>query len=242
VPRVRCECGNPLIPPQLVATAPNYTGPAWEGFDPTQVVVVQQTTVIIEIFVIIDVDTGEVIDRPAGTTGDQDVPHGADTTTTSASTTTSVAPSSSTTTIPEHPDINGLWEGTFTFTAIDVDPALQRELEAQGCSAAEVEAALDTPLPMTMDISVNADGKGTAVISIDTSPIAPEGGSSEPETMAVTYVGNTLVFTPELGEGESGEMSGTVFSRGGHLVIEGTQTLSAEGYSTSAIWEVTPAR
>jgi hypothetical protein len=198
--------------------------------------------VITEIFVIVDVDTGEVIDRPAGTSGTQDVPHGEDTTTTSASTTTSVTPTSSTTTVPEHPDINGLWEGTFTFTAIDVAPALQKELEAQGCSAAELEAALDTPLPMTMDISVDPDGKGTAVISIDTSPIAPEGGSSEPETMAVTYVGDTIVFTPELSEGESGEMSGKVSTRGGQLVIEGTQTLSAEGFRTAAIWEVTPAR
>ncbi len=240
VPRVRCECGNPLIPPKPVASTPNYTGPPWEGFDPTQVVIIQQTTVIIQIFVIVDVDTGQIIDRPAGTTGDQDVPHEADTTTTSASTTTtSVATTSSETTIPEHPDINGLWEGTFTFTAIDVDPELQRELEAQGCSAAEIEAALGVPLPMTIDITVDAQGKGTAVVLIDTSPIAPEGGSSEPQTMAVTYVGDTLIFEPDLQEGESGEMTGKVLSRGGRLVIKGTQSSSAEGYSTSAVWEVT---
>ena len=35
----RCRCGNPLLPPQEVAK-PVYTGPKWEGFDPTVIVVV----------------------------------------------------------------------------------------------------------------------------------------------------------------------------------------------------------
>ena len=35
----RCRCGNPLLPPQEIAK-PIYTGPKWEGFDPTVIVVV----------------------------------------------------------------------------------------------------------------------------------------------------------------------------------------------------------
>ena len=35
----RCRCGNPLLPPQEIAK-PVYTGPKWEGFDPTVIVVV----------------------------------------------------------------------------------------------------------------------------------------------------------------------------------------------------------
>jgi hypothetical protein len=35
----RCRCGNPLLPPQEIAQ-PVYTGPKWEGFDPTVIVVV----------------------------------------------------------------------------------------------------------------------------------------------------------------------------------------------------------
>ena len=35
----RCRCGNPLTPPVEVVK-PVYTGPRWEGFDPTVVVVV----------------------------------------------------------------------------------------------------------------------------------------------------------------------------------------------------------
>jgi len=72
VPRVRCECGNPLTPPKAVKTTPTYTGPKWPGFDPTVIIVVQPTTVIINIFVVIDISTGETFVRPAGTTGDQD--------------------------------------------------------------------------------------------------------------------------------------------------------------------------
>lgn len=32
-PRVRCKCGNPLLPPRRV-TSPTYTGKRWQGFNP----------------------------------------------------------------------------------------------------------------------------------------------------------------------------------------------------------------
>jgi hypothetical protein len=91
VPRVRCECGNPLNPPRPVKTTPNYTGPKWENFDPTRIIVIQQTTVIVETFVLVEVETGQIVDRPAGTSGERDVPH--DTTTTSSATTSTALPS-----------------------------------------------------------------------------------------------------------------------------------------------------
>ncbi len=75
VPRVRCECGNPLAPPKPVQKTPTYTGPKWPGFDPTTIIVVQPTTVIINIFVVVDVYTGDPFDRPAGTEGTEDVAH-----------------------------------------------------------------------------------------------------------------------------------------------------------------------
>jgi hypothetical protein len=75
VPRVRCECGNPLTPPQPVKKAPKYTGPKWPDFDPATIIVIQPTTVIINIFVVVDINTGDPFDRPAGTEGTQDVTH-----------------------------------------------------------------------------------------------------------------------------------------------------------------------
>lgn len=71
VPRVRCECGNPLTPPKAVKTTPRYAGPRWPDFDPTVIVVIQPTTVIISDFVLVDIDTGDPFERPFGTEGIQ---------------------------------------------------------------------------------------------------------------------------------------------------------------------------
>jgi hypothetical protein len=72
---VRCECGNPLTPPQPVKKAPKYTGPKWPDFDPATIIVIQPTTVIINIFIVIDINTGDPFDRPSGTEGTADVVH-----------------------------------------------------------------------------------------------------------------------------------------------------------------------
>jgi hypothetical protein len=56
----------------LVQETPKYTGPAWQGFSPTTVVIVRPAPVIINIFVLLNVNTGGTIRRPAGTTGAQD--------------------------------------------------------------------------------------------------------------------------------------------------------------------------
>lgn len=89
VPRVRCACGNPLLPPVLTS-APTYTGPRWPGFSPTTVVVVRPATS--------PMTTVTVIDTKTGTTVVVDVGSGGPTTTTApASTTTSTGPATSTT-------------------------------------------------------------------------------------------------------------------------------------------------
>ncbi len=72
VPRKRCECGNPLTPPRPVSRPPIYTGPRWPGFDPTTIIIIQQTTVIINNFTLINIHTGETFGRPPGTEGGSD--------------------------------------------------------------------------------------------------------------------------------------------------------------------------
>jgi hypothetical protein len=74
VPRKRCECGNPLTPPIPTSKPPVYTGPRWPSFNPTTIIVVQQTTVIINNFTVIDIHTGETFGRPPGTSGPSDGP------------------------------------------------------------------------------------------------------------------------------------------------------------------------
>jgi hypothetical protein len=87
-PRVKCACGNPLTKPVEQTTKVTYTGTQWPGFDPAVIVIVQPTTVVIETFVIVNVSTGAVIERPPGSDGSDDV---ASTTTTVAPTTTTLA-------------------------------------------------------------------------------------------------------------------------------------------------------
>jgi hypothetical protein len=89
VPRIKCNCGNPLTQPQAVRTAPTYTGAPWPGFSPATVVVVNQTTVVIDVFVLVNLTGTGYIERGPGVTG-----------TDSAPTTTTTAPPTTATTSP----------------------------------------------------------------------------------------------------------------------------------------------
>ena len=101
VPRVKCYCGNPLLPPVATSGRPVYRGSVWEGFQPAQVTVVQQTTNVINVFVLTDITTGGLFDRPVGTTGANDTPNaGTATTTTAAPTTAAPTTAAPTTAAP----------------------------------------------------------------------------------------------------------------------------------------------
>ena len=71
VPRVKCNCGNPLGEPRAVAARPRYTGSRWPTFSPANVVRVT-VDVKVSVFILVDVDGGDPIGRPPGTTGDDD--------------------------------------------------------------------------------------------------------------------------------------------------------------------------
>jgi hypothetical protein len=102
IPRVKCGCGNPLAPPTITKAA-KIRGPRWTGFQPTKVTKVTSAE-IVNIFVIVNVTTGQLTDRPPGTDGTQDTQILIDrqcdlfpndpacTTTTTSSTTTTLAP------------------------------------------------------------------------------------------------------------------------------------------------------
>jgi hypothetical protein len=78
----RCRCGNPLLPPQEIAR-PVYTGPQWDGFDPTVIVVVVPSPTPIY-------PPGGVGTLPPGTTPTTPTTRG--TTTTTRGTTPSTVP------------------------------------------------------------------------------------------------------------------------------------------------------
>ncbi|MCZ7535007.1 MAG: hypothetical protein M5T61_03030 [Acidimicrobiia bacterium] len=89
VPRARCRCGNPLLPPEPVASTPVYTGTEWPSFQPQVVVVVVPAPQPLPEIVIIDIETGDEIARPTGTSGRDDRPTGRRATTTTGVRTTS---------------------------------------------------------------------------------------------------------------------------------------------------------
>lgn len=68
IPRAKCSCGNPLTPPTPLSQPPTYVGPQWPTFDPTIIIVVVVAEPVTDGFVIVDVDSGELIIRTVGAT------------------------------------------------------------------------------------------------------------------------------------------------------------------------------
>lgn len=98
MPRVRCECGNPLLAPIAVSSGPDYVGTTWEGFDSATVVRIEPGEAV-KVLVVISIETGEEIEVPVGK-GAQPGPtaSGSPSTSPSGSPTTSGSPSASPTT------------------------------------------------------------------------------------------------------------------------------------------------
>lgn len=71
VPRVKCNCGNPLKEPVPLNTTPVYQGTPWPEFSPTTVIVVQPE-VKVNVFVLNDVATGDRFTRPVASDGSAD--------------------------------------------------------------------------------------------------------------------------------------------------------------------------
>ncbi|MFH9477895.1 DUF6777 domain-containing protein [Streptomyces anulatus] len=71
VPRVRCACGNPLLPP-VAQEDPRLTGQAWPGYRASDVVVVEPAEKPVKEFVMVDPENGDWFERKAGDTGDDD--------------------------------------------------------------------------------------------------------------------------------------------------------------------------
>lgn len=102
-PRVKCFCGNPLIAPKASKSAPKYTGAVWPDFDPAKVSVVNNSTTVINNFVVVDINTGNQFTRASGSnthTNDQSVAGGTTTTTGVAPTTAAPATTAAPTAAP----------------------------------------------------------------------------------------------------------------------------------------------
>ena len=67
VPRVKCYCGNPLLPPKPTRGTPKYEGPRWPDFNPDEVTVITPPPQPIETFVVCDPrDLRACFEQPTG--------------------------------------------------------------------------------------------------------------------------------------------------------------------------------
>jgi serine/threonine protein kinase len=71
VPRARCYCGNPLLPPIPRPVTPTYTGPPWPAFQPTTIIIVVQSPQPIQVLTLADPNMLP-FGRPVGTDGTSD--------------------------------------------------------------------------------------------------------------------------------------------------------------------------
>jgi hypothetical protein len=105
VPRVRCASGNPLGEPGDIEGDPTLTGEPWSTFVEDKVVTIDPGEEPVELFVLTDVESGEVFTRPVGSEGDDDEPvvveEPTTTTVEETTTTTATVPETTTTTVPE---------------------------------------------------------------------------------------------------------------------------------------------
>jgi hypothetical protein len=82
VPRVKCNCGNPLLEPVEVGGGEDYgdddlyTNPddQWDDYDPDLIIIVVEADDDIDDYILIDIFDGTPYSRPAGSNGDDDAP------------------------------------------------------------------------------------------------------------------------------------------------------------------------
>ncbi len=72
VPRARCVCGNPLLPPVAVQGTPRRTGTPWPAFQPSDVVVVAPSVQVVEEFIVFDQQKKDWFAREHGDDGRED--------------------------------------------------------------------------------------------------------------------------------------------------------------------------
>jgi hypothetical protein len=136
-------------------------------------------------------------------------------------------------------DINGHWSGTFTVT--DVKITDEEAAKGEGCGAVLFEAMKGKALPMTMDVTADESGNGSAQTLIDVSSLNKDGDgevSSEPKTFGLSYSGSTVTFDTSGSEGMSG-MTGQVSRDNSGLVMKGVMTAGGKGWSIRAVFTLT---
>jgi Domain of unknown function (DUF6777) len=209
-PTVKCYCGNPLTPPVLYTT-PVYTGTVWTGFNPSNITIIQQSTTIINQYILYDPNTGQLYPQTPGINGKAGPYQGgtgttSTTTPSSPTTPTTGTSTSSTTTTPaqENPSVS--------LSPNPVTAGATVTLSATGF-APNVDLAIDVNRPDggTDHFSTTTDSGGNASYTF------PNAGGSITGTYTVTvtnpntgaHASTTIDVLPPSGGSASGTSTDT---------------------------------
>ncbi len=130
----------------------------------------------------------------------------------------------------EQYDINGTWTGTYTLTNLTITDA--EAAEKEGCSLAFAEALLNKPLPATLEITVNEDGQGDGVLSIDPSSLS-EDADAQPNAVGISQRGSVVNLT--FGETGVEPMAMPISRSGDTLTMTGSMGGGGPGFSWTAV-------
>lgn len=194
-PVVKCSCGNPLGRPSAIS-APTYTGDTWDGFDPDRVITITPAVTVIDIFVLVDIDTGDRFGRPPGSKGDGDLiaPGSTGPLPPSGVTTTTAPPTTSTTSggVPPEASFAGSMTGTSGPDCGDVTASVTFTADIRDGS---ITIALTTPNGTVSSTGpVSADGTFEVLDSI---ALGFDGyrGSYDAESINVTSISDVCTLT-----------------------------------------------
>lgn len=113
VPRVKCNCGNPLTPPDAIDLRDAATtGGAWDGYGAERVATVRAGSEVVE-FVVCNLRTGERETRPVGSSSTEGTPP---------------------------PDLDGDWTLTLSRSEIDPTPMAADEID-RACPTSALHGA-----------------------------------------------------------------------------------------------------
>jgi len=77
VPRAKCGCGNPLVEATPVSgLGYGYSGERWPDFRDDRLLAIIKSPVVVDVFTMTDLDSGDRFDRPAGSAGGSDASTG----------------------------------------------------------------------------------------------------------------------------------------------------------------------
>ncbi|MFJ9843116.1 DUF6777 domain-containing protein [Kitasatospora sp. NPDC101155] len=193
VPRVRCSCGNPLKPPVLVSDA-KYIGHPWQGFRPTNLVIVVPAPQPVTEIVLVNVETGgwftrltgriEVVDKhveaPKGPLAPGVPPPGTmkpGTPTATSSTSGATSRSGSATTSkgsPSGPTSSGATSsGTTSSGATPSGPTSSGASTGTGSASASTSSAKPSETTATTNTSAPSTAATTAPSALTQSPQSP---------------------------------------------------------------------